>query len=217
MKQFFEYTPSPKEVISCLVTEYQWLSLLKGKNKPYEDFLPFIEETGRLESEDEEYYDKNRYQITSIAKEVGKNSAIIRKWIFLIYEDLLTLNKEEPQLFNNGEPYHYILTFESSYGYYSEFNIWLPVMLNHSDLFRFDFIFAKVNISYFWVKRVIVQHQNGKVQIEVNLLEGIYNRYEELVFDKVDLLDIYSFKELYYSNLYRTSEKIKKYARKEKL
>lgn len=217
MKKFFDYTPSPKEVISCLVSEYQWLSFLRGKDKPYEAFLPFIEETGRLESEDEEYYDKNRYQITSIAKKIGKSSTLIKKWIFSIYDDLLALNKEEPQLFNNGQPYHYVLSFESFYGYYSEFNIWLPVMLNHSDSFHFDFIFGKVNISYFWVKRVIVQHQNGKTRIEVDLLGGIYNRYQELVLDKAYLLDKYSFSELYYSNLYTVYEKIKEYAHKEGL
>ena len=217
MKQFFEYKPSPKEVISCLVAEYQWLSLLKGKNKPYESFLPFIEETGRLESEDGEYYDKNRYQITSIAKEVGKSSAIIRKWVFSIYDDLLTLNKEEPQLFNNGQAYHYVLSFESFYGYYSEFNIWLPVKLSHSDSFHFDFIFAKMNISYFWVKKVAVQHHNGNVRIEVDLLGGIYNRYQELVLDKAYLLETYPFSELYYSNLYLRYKKVKEYARKERL
>ena len=208
MKQFFEYTPSSKEVMLCLVAEHQWLSLLKGKNKPHEAFLPFIEETDQLKSENNEYYDKNRYQITSIAKEVGKNPAIVRKWIFSIYDDLLTLNKEEPQLFNNGQPYHYVLSFESSYAYYSEFNIWLPIKLSHSDSFCFDLIFAKINISYFWVKRATVQHHTGNVQIEVDLLGGIHNRYEELVFDKACLPNTYSFSELYYSNLFDVYEKI---------
>lgn len=95
MKTFFEYTPSPKEVIACLVAEYQWLSLLKGKNKPYEALICFIEQTGRLENEDEEYYDKNRYQVSSLVKELGESSARIRKWIFSIYDDLLVLNQKE--------------------------------------------------------------------------------------------------------------------------
>lgn len=217
MKKFFDYTPSPKEVMSCLVAEYQWLLLLKGKNKPYEAFLPFIEETGRLESEDDEYYDKNRYQITSIAKMIGKSSVIVRKWIFAIYDDLLALNREQPQLFNNGQPYHYVLSFESYYGYYSEFNIWLPVMLNHADSFHFDFIFAKLNISYFWVKSVTIEHHNGKTKLSADLISGIYNRYEELAYAKACLLKAYSFDELYYSNSYVLYEKIKEYVRKEKL
>jgi len=41
MRKIIEFTPRAELLIKCLTSEYQWLELLKGKNKKYEPLLEF--------------------------------------------------------------------------------------------------------------------------------------------------------------------------------
>lgn len=152
MRQISEYTPSARQLVSCLTSEYQWLNLLKNRGKDYEHILDYLITLGE-ETRNESDYDSKKYQSNVISMNTGTPASKIKKYLTNAYNDILELNSAEPELFRNGGKYLYCLWFSNRLrDHYCYFNLWLTVPLNIFDSFSFHFIYAKVNESHFWVE-----------------------------------------------------------------
>lgn len=217
MRKVIEFKPRAELLIKCLTSEYQWLELLKGKNKKYDPLLHYLAKLGEEDKLDLDNYDRKNYQSSGISKATGVKPTNVKKYLTQIYEDILTLNYDNPELFKNGNNHRYLLHFSHLDHCYSNFNIWLPTELNRFDRFTFSFIQGKVDCGYFWVRDILHIHEYGDSKSFVYLVAGSPNIYRELLLDKADFLREISFDEKYSLSEYQMDEKLKLYGRREKL
>jgi hypothetical protein len=217
MREIESYNPSARNIAHCLSTEYQWLALLKNKEKEYEPILDYLMVIGEQTFMDIDPLDSKRFQSNKIAEITGIKSPKIKKFLTQIYEDLLELNNSTPKLFCNGGIYHYTLHFYYHSYVYSHFNIWLPTPLAYLDAFEFYFISAKVRTGFFWVESIAHRHEYGKTVVDVTLKGGFSNRYRELLLAKAVFMNSITINEKYDLSDYQIDERLKTYARKEKL
>jgi hypothetical protein len=217
MIQYEDYNPDAKLLINCLTTEYQWLPLLKERGKPYEVLLDYLYELGTKRNLGTENYDRKESQSNRIAEITGVKISKIKGWLIKMYDDILGLNYDEPELFNNGSLYHYILYFNYHSHFYEGFNIWLPTILSRFDKFEFYFIKAKLSTRSFWVKNISHTYENGKATTQVELKGGFSNVYRELLFEKAIYMKEVSFMEKHKLYDFQIDKILTEYAKKEKL
>jgi hypothetical protein len=141
----------------------------------------------------------------------------IKKYLTQIYEDILSLNYDSPELFRNRNYHRYLLHFRHLDHCYNDFNIWLPTELNRFDRFTFSFIQGKVDWGYFWVKDILHIHEYGEIKTFVYMAACSPNIYRELLLHKADFLREISVDEKYSLSEYQMDEKLKLYGRREKL
>lgn len=216
MRNTEEYKPSARELVFCLTSEYQWLELLKNNGKVYEPVLDYLIDLGKQYEEDVDNDESKKYQSKSISAATGFNSSKIKKFLAEIYNDIFELNYSKPELFNNGDKYLYEMCF-SYFSFNGYFYLWLPVMLKPFDRFDFHFVYAKLKTSSFWVEDVSHRHEYGKTIVDVSLKGGYPNKYRELLLEKVKFLNDISFHEIINISDFQLDEKLKRYARSEKL
>lgn len=212
MKQY-EHIVKSADYIDSLISEYQWLNMLKGKDKPYESLLDYLMKLGEFESLDEDNYSRTKRQITHIANELNCKNTHITKWLPKIYDDIFTLNNEAPELFYKENALKYVFSFNSDCGYSYGLQLWMPIILNKYDTFIFNFIKAKVNQSHFWVKNVSVIHEYGKLYYQIDLKGGYLNSYRELLLEKVKFINAISWHDLIESSDYDLDDKLREYER----
>lgn len=217
MIQYEDYNSDARLLVNCLTTEYQWLPLLKERNKPYEILLDYLYELGVKRSLQTENYDSKESQSNRIAEITGVKISKIKGWLIKIYNDILDLNFEKPELFNNGSLYHYVLYFNYYSYFYEGFNIWLPTILNRFDKFEFYFIDAKLSTRSFWVKDISHTYENGIATTHVELKGGFSNTYRELLLDKAVYMKEISSMSKFKLYDFQMDEILIEYAKKEKL
>ena len=218
MKTIEEYTPDARTLANCLISEYQWLLLLINKKKPYQFLLKYLIELGKEENANPDDYQREKRQSNKMAEVIGVRPSNIKKWLIEIYEDILDLNYNSPQLFNiNNYSFLYRFSFSAySYNYYG-LNLWIPNIMSRFDSVELFFIRAKMNQHHFWIKEITHEYSNGHLISLVQLEGGYYNSYRELLLDKAGFLHDISLSERYNSHLYTIDEKLRQYARQEKL
>lgn len=81
------------EFVDCLISECDWLEILKKQNKPYNSLLDYLIELGKLASIDpDEYYDRESTKVKTISEKTSISPSKVRNWIFKVYDDLFGLN-----------------------------------------------------------------------------------------------------------------------------
>lgn len=96
-KTFFEIR-NP-ERIDALLSEYQWMKLLKNRGHKYEMLLDYMIDLGEYESMDEANQESKRREVTKISKTLGISPQIVSRWLHEIYNDIWELNYDTPKLF----------------------------------------------------------------------------------------------------------------------
>ena len=135
-----EYKPDARTLVSCLISEYQWLDLLKNRNNAYEPILDYLICLGEQERGETSHYDVKRHQANTISDVTGISASKIKKYLTNIYDDILELNRLQPNIFCNGGQYHYVFNFRNFSYAYSDFNLWLSVPFAPLETFEFFFI-----------------------------------------------------------------------------
>lgn len=120
-------------------------------------------------------------------------------------------------LFAKEGYYHHELSFNSTYGSYRNFSLWLPYRLNLYDDFTFPFIRAKVNYDFFYVNRISVKHDYGKTIIDVDLCGGLYNSYRELIYEKAYFLDVLSLNDIMNLTDFDIDKLLKEYSQRSRI
>ena len=217
MKNKTNFKPKVELLIQSIASEYQWLSLLKGKNKEYEPILNYLYDLEEMEKLNFDYCDSKKYQSTEISKTTGIKYSDIKKHLVRIYEDLLSLNRNTPELFDSGNSHRYSLSFCACNHFYNDFTLWLPTELNRFDRFRFPFMLGKVEWEYFWVKDILHVHEHGQSKTSVKMVGSSLNFYREFLSQKADFMNKISVAEKYGLGESELNEKLRRLAKREKM
>jgi hypothetical protein len=173
-----EYKPATLEVLGCLSSESQWLKLLKGRNKPYENLLTDLEMHFDKKILNRDY----KSSISGLSEKFGIKTPLFVKWVHQIYNDIFELNFYEPELFESDGIRHY-LQFSCSYRY-AGFTLWLKAPLHHDESFEWFFLKAKLRLHFFFIDDISHKFSNGAQLIIVNLISGFPNVYQKFIHDK---------------------------------
>jgi hypothetical protein len=173
-----EIIPSTKDVLSCLKSESQWLQLLKGRNKPYENLLTDLEM----------HFDKMflngdyNYSVSGLSQKFGIKTPLFVRWVHQIYFDIFELNSYEPELFESDGIRHYL--HFSCYGHYAGFTLWLKAPLHQDESFEWLFLKAKLRLSFYFIDKISHEYNNGEQLTSVFLVSGFPNFYQRFIHDK---------------------------------
>lgn len=147
-----------------------------SEKKKYEHFLQALLERSF-------YKDGQRdSSVRNIASDTGVKSTDVAKWISQIYDDLISLNQEEPELFKEADIRHdiYFKYYENK----ASFTLWLPQTPREYEGFTFYFIKAATGTDYYWVREVRHYIENGEYRVHLTLDGEELNKYRELLVDK---------------------------------
>lgn len=170
------YKSSTSEKLNCLAENIHWSKLLVGTNKKYENFLQSLL--------DRKFYktDNESFSVRGIATDTRVKSTDVAKWISQIYEDVISLNAEKPELFKESGIRHDI--YFKHYENKASFTLWLPQTPREYEGFTFYFIKAVMGTDYFWVREVRHYFENGDYRVHLTLDGEELNKYRELLVDK---------------------------------
>jgi len=187
----FIHKASTQEYLHCLQNMSNWSNILLSQNnrKTYNDFLKWILKNDYFKTSE-------NLTIAHISKQSGYSSAKVSKWLQEIYEEILELNENSPELFytESGIQVELRIRYYDSFCFFS---MTLPVVPRVYESFEFFFIKAKIGWDRFWVKNVEYEIDNNKNTICVFLEGGILNRYREFAVEKAKFEERISFQDFY--------------------
>ncbi|SDT52276.1 hypothetical protein SAMN05216490_3865 [Mucilaginibacter mallensis] len=196
------HKPGTKDILHSLEGEYQWLDLLKDKNKPYESLINIVQREGQKSEDDT----SPNPSIKMIAEEINQSSAKVSQWLAQMYHDLFDLDYQSPELFKSPGT-RYELHFRSNfYEQSSFFTLWLDRTLQVKDRFEWSFMNAELGASYYYIYEITHSHAKGKLTTNVFLKSGYYNGYREMLLSKSDFLELMSFDERVHLNDYEVDQ-----------
>lgn len=121
------FRATPLDYLHCIFNEYEWLMLLKGRNKPYEEILDPLYDIARKERYEDEELADIKITIKWLGERLKVNTSKLSKWITLMYNDIVTLNESNPELFiRSGQflCYFSLSSYRNDYmQFYLKFNI----------------------------------------------------------------------------------------------
>jgi hypothetical protein len=174
----FIHEPSTHEIFICLKSMVSWSKILHehGPEKEYKPFLKKLLDANYFEGNEE------KLMIKKIASALNAQTAKATRWLHEIYDDIIDLNFDKPQLFTNNKitAMFYCRYFDSS----ATVHLGIDVMPREFETFSFFFIKAKVGTGSFWVSRVEYEVYENSVQPAVWLEGGILNRYREMAVEE---------------------------------
>ncbi len=173
-----EYKPSTLDVLGCLSSESQWLNLLKGRNKPYENLLTDLEMHFDHKFLNRDY----KSSVSGLSEKFGIKTPIFVKWVHQIYNDIFELNSYEPDLFESDGIMHYL--HFSCLDRFVGFTLWLKTPLHQDESFNWIFLKAKLILDFFFIEKVSHKFSNGEHLISVFLVSGFPNVYQKFIYDK---------------------------------
>lgn len=158
------------------MTIYSEKLLEVDNGKLYNEFLKLLVEKEFLN-------EHQNINITKISKLTGFSTIKISKWLKEIYNDIILLNEEKPDLFCCVNEIQVDLLC-SYFDQYQTFTISLKTIPNKGDSFQFPFIKAKIGNDHFYVDAIYYQLENNRAEISLSLKSGVYNSYRKFAIDK---------------------------------
>jgi hypothetical protein len=181
------HKPATKEIFFSLSSMPQWSKILLGqKENTYTAFLKWLIDKNYLIGEKD-------ISIKNIAKAFGADTPKITKWLAQIYEDLLVLNEEQPELFKREGTRH-----ELHFRYYDSYafiTIWLQSTPRIHERFSFYFLKARLGSNFFYVHDVEHIIGKGGHTVSIGLAAGFVNRYREQLVDRAEFEGMIDFGE----------------------
>lgn len=189
------HIPTTYEIFICLsaMPIYSKILLINEDEQPYTNFLKWL-------IEKDFYNDRKSKKITiqKIATEYQTNSTKVTKWIKQIYKQIIELNSEKPELFqeNQIKVCMIIQHFDNLCFFY----LFLPVLPREYETISIPFLRAKLGTSTFWVKQVEYEVDKNKISINLTLDGASLNKYRELSIDKALFQEKIGIMDLYYKH-----------------
>lgn len=184
------YQADTKEYFMSIAAMPKWCKILiENIDKPYNSFVQFLLEKNFYNEREERLILKN------IAAESGVDISKVTKWLKQIYEDIIELNSEKPELFKTEGVQHilYCRRHDSSIS----ISVWLLNTPRLFETFEFDFANARTGSRYFFVEKVEHTLYNHEHTITVFLRDGFANKYRELLVDRAEFYGVINFTERY--------------------
>ena len=173
-----------------LADQIQWMELIRDEGKAYTKLIDYLisewSPKNDLVSDDIEIRTVAYY-----ADVLKEKPATVNKWFRQIYNDIFTLNEEHPELF--AAPGEQLCSFiygsrRDRSGFW--FNLGVQSLPRIGDFISLYFVKAVTDCYEFVVKEVTHRYQNGRMDIEVELADQLYNTnsYRKLLIDKAEFL-----------------------------
>lgn len=198
------HVPDTKEIFMSLSSMPSWseILLLTYPEKPYSKFLKHLLSV--------KFYieDEMRFKIKEVAKDAKIQPQKATKWIKQIYEEIIALNMESPQLFRKGGATVFI-----SMKYFDDslnLNISLSKLPRIHENIEFPFAKAKVGTSRFWVKNIEYSINDEETEIWVATEGGIHNKYREFILDRALFNHRLGFMDEYHMGASQLDEELKR-------
>ena len=133
------FRATPLDYLHCIFNEYEWLMLLKGRNKPYEEILDPLYDIARKERYEDEELADTKITMKWLCEYLKVNTSKLSKWITLMYNDIVALNETDPELFMRPGQFlcHFYLTCSRSK--YMQFYFGLDYVPRKGDNLTFIF------------------------------------------------------------------------------
>ena len=93
------FRATPLDYLHCILNEYEWLMLLKGRNKPYAEILDPLYDIARKERYEDEELADIKITMKWLCEYLKVNTSKLSKWITLMYNDIVALNETDPEVF----------------------------------------------------------------------------------------------------------------------
>lgn len=166
------------DIFLSLESMPKWANiLLSQSSKPYLTFLQWLVDCNFLQGREE------KIQMQALSKEFGQaNTSKITKWLKEIYEDILDLNFNKPELFVEGgiKQEYYIQKYDNSVN----LTMWLPNVPRKYESFEIPFLRGKFGSDYFWVTQVNHIIDNNEYKVSIWLKGGFVNTYREMLLER---------------------------------
>ena len=190
------------EVLTSLMSEHQWLDLLKEKHADDIGLIELIQQIGT----NDEY---GKHSIKQIAHRIGITTAVTTRLIHKFYEELWIINDEQPELFEQKGA-RYTLQFIDSYqNEYAYFTLWLPNVLTYGDSFRWSFMRGKQQAYSYYVDHIEHNFINGKQSVVITMRSGSFNLYRKTLFEKAVFFDLVTIHERFHLTQHQLDQVLK--------
>ena len=190
-----KYVPSIRDIKVSLFSEYQWISLLSGRGKPYDHIIDGLVKIGEYWNSEDADREEGAFTMKWMAEKLHESPAHVSKWLRAIYEDLFGLNDSEPELFvADGEILcgFWFSGFREGRSCYFSFGI--PALPHVGDNLDFCFVRAALGCDFFYIKDISHNRQGGKTSIMIDCEAGArYNRFREFLLDKARFMNEIGF------------------------
>lgn len=197
-----EHKQSIKDIMVGLADQIQWMELIRDEAKAYTKLIDYLisewSPKNDLVSDDIEIRTVAYY-----ADVLKEKPTTVNKWFRQIYNDIFALNERHPELF--AAPDQVICTFDySSKMDHSGFwlSLGVDIVPRVGDCFSLYFVKAVTDTTDFVVNEVTHRHQNGRTEIEIELVDKFHNTnsYRKLLIDKALFLRAISISDTYGSD-----------------
>ena len=172
------HKPNTTEVLYCLSTMPYYSKVLAETypEKVYNNFLRKLIELNFLKDE------KRRTTIKEVSIELNEKADKITKWIYSIYEDILELLYNKPELFKTDGT---LCTLTMSYfDSHCFIKIYLPFLPRKGDQFEFSFAKAKTGTYNYRVKSITHEINEDKYEAVVTLSGDTGSNYGDWLLER---------------------------------
>lgn len=190
-KEIFEYKASSKDYLLALTSFPSFTKKINIQGHSCQKMLEyFVNNERHFLNEDSQI--PTMKELSSILNiNVNRLSAQLK----LIYDEILELNFNKPQIFTKDDEIPCLLSFKY-FDSYQTFNLGLKVVPRKSESFNFYFIKPRLGAASFHVERVYHDYENDGHSILLTLSPRYPNQYMELLKEKAYLRRDISFSEL---------------------
>lgn len=159
------FRATPLDYMHCIFNEYEWLMLLKGRNKPYEEILDPLYDIARKERYEDEELADIKITMKWLGERLKVNTSKLSKWITLMYNDIVALNVSDPKLFIRSGQFLCHFSLSSYRNDYMQFYLGLDYIPRKDDSLSFYFAKASIDESNFIITDVTIDHEYGHSRI----------------------------------------------------
>jgi len=201
----YQHKPSSREYLVALTNFTSYCKLINVDGKAYKNLINWIIINGpQLRDSNEKFPD-----LKEIALLTNTPYNNIAKYLRDIYNDICSLNNDNPKAFADGSQKIYEIMF-NYLGCYGYFNLGLENIPREGERFDFYFIQPKVGSSRFWVKDVQHEIIDGRQIITLRVTHEDPNLYLRLLREKAHLNGELDWREYYGFLRYDTEKRLVK-------
>lgn len=184
------FRATPLDYLHCIFNEYEWLMLLKGRNKPYEEILDPLYDIARKERYEDEELADIKITMKWLGEHLKVNTSKLSKWITLMYNDIVALNESDPKLFIRSGQFLCHFSLSSYRNDYMQFYLGLDYIPRKDDSLSFYFAKASIDVSNFIITDVTIDHEYGHSTIHIDCSPRYHhNEYKTWLLEKARFLN----------------------------
>jgi len=197
-----DFKPTTSDYFFALLHYPCYTKLLKADNRPDKELISWLIKHGQKQPEEKLFS-----SLGELAKKLGISYSSFSKQTQTIYESILDLNYDSPELFASPGQQLYTLSFDSLDNS-CYFTMGLDVMPKYGERFSFSFVKPKCDCNIFYVEKIYHEIINGKQEVTITLNSREPNNYLNLLKDKAYLHHDISVMEYHFGERYKLEEKL---------